>query len=107
MKKWKNAFSGRFLMVNGKVNPYLEVERTDYRFRILNGANARIFYLRLSQGTFEIIGLERGLLSAPVATNELRIAPGERFDVIVDFRKFLAGTEIFLQNYWGPTHASG
>ncbi len=41
-------FKGQALCVNGKVWPYLELERRPYRFRILNGSNTRMYVLRIS-----------------------------------------------------------
>jgi hypothetical protein len=47
---------------------------------------------------FHVLGADGGLLPAPVTVNELKMAPGERYDVIVDFAPFAAGTEIVLAN---------
>ena len=41
-------FKGQALCVNGKVWPYVELERRPYRFRILNGSNTRMYVLRIS-----------------------------------------------------------
>ena len=35
------------LLVNGKLFPFLDVEPRKYRFRMLNGANARFLHLAL------------------------------------------------------------
>jgi FtsP/CotA-like multicopper oxidase with cupredoxin domain len=57
-----------------------------YRFRILNASNARIYNLVLTSGDqFTQIGTESGLLPAPVNRTEMRAAPAERMDVVVDF----------------------
>lgn len=55
-------FFGNTILVNGKAWPYLEVEPRKYRFRILNGSNARFYRIRLSSGqNFVQIGTEGGL----------------------------------------------
>jgi spore coat protein A len=51
--------------------------------------------------SFVQIGSDGGLLSAPVTHRTLRIAPGERFDVVVDFSKFQPGSKIALVNRTG------
>ena len=85
-KPWTpEVFCDAFL-VNGKLFPFLEVEPRKYRFRILNGANARFFHLTLSNNhSFQQIGTDQGLLGAPVALQRVSLAPAERADVIVDF----------------------
>ena len=77
---------GDVATVNGKVWPNLNVKRGLYRFRLLNGSNARVYNLRLSSGHSMLqIGAEGGLLNSPVALHQLAIAPGERADVLIDF----------------------
>jgi len=44
---WIGEYFGDVMLVNGKVWPFLNVEPRLYRFRILNGCNARIVNLRL------------------------------------------------------------
>jgi spore coat protein A, manganese oxidase len=70
-------------VVNGAVSPYLEVEQRHYRFRILNGSQARFFNLQLYYATddgfqarldkpgpaFVQIGTEGGFLPGPVLLN--------------------------------------
>src|SRR4029077_9650525 len=61
-----------FTVVNGKVWPVLDVEPATYRFRVLNGSNARTYRLLLVRdGEAELdritqIGTDHGLLRAPV-----------------------------------------
>lgn len=96
---WAPEFFGDVATVNGKVWPNLNVDRGLYRFRLLNGSNARIYDLRLSNGQVMFqIGSEGGLFNSPVALNRLTIAPGERADVLIDFSGVAAGTRIVLKN---------
>ncbi len=97
--RWHEHFFGEFLVVNGKVWPYMNVKRGKYRFRVLNGSNSRTYTLSLSSGaSFRVIGTEGGLLQAPVNAPEFTIQPGERVDVVIDFAPYAAGTEIVLTN---------
>jgi spore coat protein A len=83
---WVPEAFGEAMMVNGKLFPYLEVEPRRYRFRLLNAANGRFFHLSLSNGQkFLQIGTDQGLMPAPVELDNFVIAPGERFDLLVDF----------------------
>lgn len=95
---WNPEFFGDVIVVNGKAWPYLNVEPRRYRFRFLNGSNARFY--QLSLGTklqFWQIGTDGGLLDAPVMVNQLFIAPGERADIIIDFAA-VAGQNIIMTN---------
>ncbi len=94
---WIPEFFGDTILVNGMVWPYLEVEPRRYRFRMLNGSNARFYHLTLNESwpdgsplgrpgpAFIQIGTDGGFLPAPVHRSHLTIGPAERFDVILDF----------------------
>jgi len=95
---------GDVILVNGAPWPVLDVAAVRYRFRLLNAANARGFELALRPSPaagFVQIGSDGGLLEAPVEHPTLRIAPGERMDVVVDFAEFAPGTELTLVNLLG------
>ena len=97
--EWHEHFFGNTIVVNGKVWPVLNVKRGKYRFRMLDGSNSRTYRLRLSNSaSFQVIGMEGGLLPAPVTVSEITLGPGERADTIVDFGSYAAGTEIRLVN---------
>lgn len=96
---WVPEFFGDTIMVNGKVWPNLNVERRQYRFRVLNGSNARFYNIKMSNRMkFYQIGSDGGYLSKPVMLTSLLLAPGERADIIVDFSGITSGTSILLQN---------
>ncbi len=90
---WVPEIFGNAILVNGKLFPYLEVEPRKYRFRVLNGSNARFYNLSLVENAsasdnevpFHQIGTDQGLLSAPVPLTNLEIAPAERADLVIDF----------------------
>ena len=95
---WVPEVFGNVMTVNGRVTPYLEAEPRKYRFRMLNASNARFYHLSLSSGqSFQQIGTDQGLLPAPLAVHDFVIAPGERMDVVVDFKDH-AGEQIVLRN---------
>lgn len=90
---------GDVILVNGAPWPRLEVSNVKYRFRILNASNARRYELALDNSTPLVqIGSDGGLLAAPLPQRSIRIAPSERFDVVVDFSKCLVGSHVTLMN---------
>ena len=110
---WIPEFFGDVILVNGKVWPYLNVEPRKYRFRILEGANARFFSLALVDPVtgapgpaFHQIASDGGYLAEPVILNDpadphsprLVMAPGERAEVIIDFSGYAPGAELVLRN---------
>ncbi|GAA4437373.1 multicopper oxidase family protein [Pontibacter saemangeumensis] len=98
-KPTSGGFFGQIALVNGTKDPYLDVDRAVYRFRILNGANSRVFGLALSNGaSMHLIGNDGGLL--PLSSDQARIdmGNGERTDVLIDFRNYPAGSKIMLRD---------
>ena len=83
---WIGEYFGDVMLVNGKVWPFLDVEPRLYRFRILNGCNARIMNLSLGGARLWQIGAEGGMWDEPVPVRNLVLGPAERADVIADFR---------------------
>ncbi len=94
---WIGEYFGDVMLVNGKVWPFLNVEPRLYRFRILNGCNARIMNLDMGGGRMWQIGSEGGMWTQAVPVKGLILAPAERADVLVDFSQ-LAGQTTQLKN---------
>jgi blue copper oxidase len=93
------GFVGDLPLVNGTRDPYQNVDTAVYRLRVLGGANARIFRLALSNGApFTLIGNDGGLLASASPVLELDLAPGERLDLLVDFRQLGVGTTVMLRD---------
>ncbi len=105
---WQPEFFGDTIMVNGRVWPNLNVDMTRYRFRLLNGSNARFYNLKFSNGMqFWQIGTDGGYLNKPVPLTSLLISPGERADILVDFTEIPAGTRIILNNDANAPYPTG
>lgn len=76
---------GNVLLVNGRTNSELDVAAgTRERWRFVNTANGRYFNLDLPGHQFLVIGWDGGLLPSPYRADTLLIAPGERYDVLVE-----------------------
>jgi FtsP/CotA-like multicopper oxidase with cupredoxin domain len=85
--------------VNGKIQPYLEVQRRKYRFRLLDGGPSRVYEFFLSSGdSFIQISNDGNLLPRPLFRRSIRIGVAERVEVIVDFSRAKIGDKIYLQN---------
>jgi FtsP/CotA-like multicopper oxidase with cupredoxin domain len=96
---WMPEFFGNAIMVNGKAWPNLDVTQGWYRFRVLDGSNARFYTLSFdNKMPFTVIGTEGGYLMAPFTTTSMTIAPGERYDILVDFSAVPVGTKIIMTN---------
>ncbi|GAB2517092.1 multicopper oxidase family protein [Nocardia heshunensis] len=103
--KFGRGVLGDVVLVNGVPWPAHRVETARYRLRLLNGSNARVYRLRFDRrgGSLPMvqIGSDGGLLARPQELTELTIAPGERYDVIVDFSGCAVGEQITVYNDLG------
>jgi spore coat protein A, manganese oxidase len=115
---WVPEFFGDHILVNGKAWPYLDVEPRAYRFRLLNGSNARFYSMwlayagspsRRGPGMFQI-ATDGGYMHRPVrmtgrgapAPGRLTMGPGERCEVIVDFSNYVGRTLRLYNNAAAP-----
>jgi FtsP/CotA-like multicopper oxidase with cupredoxin domain len=90
---------GDKFVVNGAIQPYFQVRRRKYRFRVLNSGPTRTWTLALSDGTpFKVIATDGNLLQSPIDVPTLRINVAERYDFVLDFSTVPAGTKIYLSN---------
>ncbi len=88
------------MMVNGTIDPFLEVPQQVVRLRLLNGSTDRTYLFGLEDNSdFSLIASDGGLLSAPVTTNRLRLSTGERAEILVDFSAYTVGTQMYLKSY--------
>ena len=114
---WIPEFFGDAIVVNGKTWPYLNVEPRRYRFRVLNGCNARFLELTIARASSDRpgpvlwqIGTDGGLLDQPVGlggrgkrrNGALLLGSAERADIIVDFADFAHETLVVLNSANAP-----
>jgi FtsP/CotA-like multicopper oxidase with cupredoxin domain len=91
------------ILVNGAPKPVLRVQQRRYRFRLLNGSDARFYGLQLSTGDpFTVIATDGGLMPHPVPTVNLLLGEAERYSIVVDFTKYPIGTRVILRNTIAP-----
>jgi blue copper oxidase len=100
---------GGEVLVNFTRRPYFNAATRIYRFRILNGSNARLYRLAFAQGDkllpYRIIGTDGGLLDAARDVTEAFLSPSERVDVLLDLRAVPAGGTVLLKSLpFDPMH---
>jgi FtsP/CotA-like multicopper oxidase with cupredoxin domain len=96
------GFLGDKFIVNGKIQPKLTVLRRKYRFRLLNAGPSRFYQFFLTKNDvdlcFQQIGNDESLLEQPEDVKSVLLGVAERADVIIDFRQFNKGDQVFLVN---------
>jgi FtsP/CotA-like multicopper oxidase with cupredoxin domain len=94
---------GDKFLVNGKIQPFFEVEPRRYRFRLVNSGPSRwyeVFLTDQGQNTqipIWLIANDGNLLPAPISVTSAGLAVAERRDIIIDFSKW-AGKTLYLEN---------
>jgi FtsP/CotA-like multicopper oxidase with cupredoxin domain len=115
-----NAAGGDKFIVNGKIQPKMTVRRRKYRFRILNTGPTQTYDLTLikpdgSVGTIVVIATDANFLEHPIPVDAganagnsnsttgtivpggIRVSVAERYDIIIDFAAFPAGSKLYLK----------
>jgi FtsP/CotA-like multicopper oxidase with cupredoxin domain len=99
---------GDRLLVNGRLQPVMDVERRTYRVRLLNGSSARIYKLAWSDGSpVVMIGTDGGLLDRPRTLPAVTLAPAQRADLILDLSRHRGGSALALQSLAFPAAVTG
>jgi blue copper oxidase len=105
------GYTGNTILVNMTPTPCLEVGTRLYRFRLLNGSNARLYRLALEKvGDGELLpywlmATDGSLLDRPRSVREMFLSPGERADLLLDLTGFEVGEELALKNLaFDPMH---
>ena len=94
------------ILVNGTKDPFVDLPAQVVRLRLLNGSSERVYNFGFSDNrSFQMIASDGGLLNAPVSMTRLRLAPGERAEILVDLQGAL-GQTLYLMSY-AATLASG
>jgi len=104
---------GDKFLVNGKIQPFFNVQPRRYRFRLLDTGPSRFYSFFLTDlnnlganNPFWVIANDGNLLPAPVQVQTVRIGPAERVDIIIDFSQF-AGKTIYLENRLNQFNGQG
>lgn len=93
------GYLGDVPLVNGTPEAFFEVQRTLYRFRLLNGSNARVYKIAFSDNSpFWVLATDGGLKDEAVQMNSVYLSPGERLDILFNFNPYAIGNSITLQS---------
>jgi blue copper oxidase len=105
------GYEGDVVLTNLTPNPYLEIGARIYRFRLLNGSNARNLRLAFSKAgedellPYHVIATDGSLLEKPRPATEAFLSPAERMDVLVDLSGLEVGEEVVLKSLpFDPMH---
>jgi FtsP/CotA-like multicopper oxidase with cupredoxin domain len=86
---------------NGAIQPFLNVDKRRYRFRLYNPGPSRWYEFALFDGAnflpFWQISTDGNLLPQAVQAQSMRLSVAERVDIIVDFSK-ISASQLYLVN---------
>jgi FtsP/CotA-like multicopper oxidase with cupredoxin domain len=81
-----NGFQGEWILVNGQFDATAVVPKGLSRLRVLNASNGRIYSLHFAdRRPMHLVASECGWHEKPIELSFLRLSPGERAEVLVDF----------------------
>ena len=87
------------IFINGTLNPYFNAPAQVIRFRLLNASSLRTYNFGFSSSqTFYQISTDGGLLDTSLALTRLKISPGERAEILVNFAGMQSQT-IYLKSF--------
>ncbi|MFI7579399.1 multicopper oxidase domain-containing protein [Kocuria kalidii] len=90
---------GDVVLVNGRPWPVMKVQKRVYRFRVLNACISRSLRPTLSTGDpIAIVATDGGLMPSTQFVNNYRHAGAERYELLIDFRRYRTGQRIELRN---------
>jgi FtsP/CotA-like multicopper oxidase with cupredoxin domain len=90
---------GDIILVNGVPWPTMKVKPRVYRFRMLVASISRSYRFALSTGEpLYVVATDAGMTPKPAAVASYRHGAAERYEVLIDFRKYKVGQKIELKN---------
>jgi len=108
MMETMNGWVGDRMLVSGRMQPTIEVDRRTYRVRLLNGSNARFYKLAWSDASpMIVIGGDGGLLERARTQRAVTLGPGQRADVLLDLSAHARGSSVQLRSLAYPVSAVG
>jgi FtsP/CotA-like multicopper oxidase with cupredoxin domain len=102
-----NGMVGDRFTVNRVIQPYHDVIRRKYRFRILNGGPSRLYTIFLQVvpevgdpyfDPITVISTDGNLLETPQVHESISVWVAQRHDIVVDFSKYEGGAKVRLIN---------
>ena len=118
-------FFGDHMLVNGIIWPKASVEQRQYRVRFMNGTDSRFMRLKLKvivngasndaatnpvdgyELPFYVVGSDQSLSSSAAQVIEVDSLPGERLDLVIDFKDVPDGSRVIVENILGDSPFGG
>jgi FtsP/CotA-like multicopper oxidase with cupredoxin domain len=90
---------GDVILVNGRPWPVMKVKRRIYRFRFLVASISRSYLFQLGNGDpVTVVGTDGGLMPKARQVDQWRQGSAERYEVLIDFRRYRPGQRVVLRN---------
>ena len=100
-----HGMTGETILVNGQFGTAAHVPKGIVRLRLVNASNARIYSFYLSDSRpMHLLATDGGYLARPMALETLRMGPGERAEILVDFTN---GQAVSLMSDGDPNQGMG
>lgn len=117
----RDGLLGDKYLVNGKVQPFFNVNKRRYRMRLLNMGPSRFHQIFLTNPDnlaqsipFWMIANDGNLMPKPLSLTSVKLSVAERADIIIDFNKLTAAggaaagaTRLWLENRLNQTRGEG
>ncbi len=90
---------GDVILVNGRPWPVMRVKRRIYRFRFLVASISRSYRFQLGNGDpVTVVATDGGLMPKARQVSQWRQSSAERYEVLIDFRRYRPGQRVVLRN---------
>jgi spore coat protein A, manganese oxidase len=90
---------GDVILVNGRPWPVMKVKRRIYRFRFLVASISRSYRFQLDNGDpVTVVATDGGLMPRARHVSQWRQGTAERYEVLIDFRRYRPGQRVVLRN---------
>ena len=95
----ESGLYGDVILVNGRPWPVMKVQRRVYRFRFLAASVSRSYRFQLGGGDpMHMVATDGGLMPQTQTVSQWRQGSGERYEVLIDFRRYRPGQRVVLNN---------
>ncbi|HEU5455625.1 MAG TPA: multicopper oxidase domain-containing protein [Nocardioides sp.] len=90
---------GDVILVNGRPWPVMKVKRRIYRFRFLVASISRSYRFQLGNADpVTVVATDGGLMPKAQTVSQWRQSSAERYEVLIDFRRYRPGQRVMLRN---------
>ena len=91
---------GDTMLTNGVAQAQVSLPAQYVRLRMLNMESERVYNLGMSDGrAFHVITTDGGLVDKPIAVKRLLMAPGERYEILVNLSNDKVGSTLSLRAF--------